>query len=77
MYIYSNDYIIILEDVFPNGKALDVRPLIRRQSHDIYHSTNQEIHGSIPCTFSFFFSFSFFQFLWNETGESLSSGIGI
>ena len=47
--------------MWDNGKALDVRPLyLKRRILLIYHSTNQEIHGihgSIPCTFNFFFNF--------------------
>ena len=33
---------------------------------NVCHSTNQEIHGSIPCTFIFFFLISLEQ----ETGET-------
>ena len=41
------------------GKALDVcYPLFEIMNiTNTCHSTNQEIHGSIPCTFNFFFFF--------------------
>lgn len=52
------------------GKALDVcHPLSGVMNiTNARHSTNQEIHGSIPCTFIFLFSF-FFKFLWSKRQE--------
>ena len=57
-------------DVWPNGKALDVRlpmPSFLLVTN-LCHSTNQEIHGSIPCTF-IFISLNFYilyLFLWDK-----------
>ena len=39
---------------------------------NICHSTNQEIHGSIPCTFNFFHFHFFFQYLWNKRHDATS-----
>ena len=54
------------------GKALDVRfPLAGVMIiTNMCHSTNQEIHGSIPCTFRFFSFFFFLISLEQETGET-------
>lgn len=53
------------KDVWPNGKALDVRLPWHGviMIANMCHSTNQEIHGSIPCSFIFCPFFFNIQFL--------------
>ncbi len=53
------------------ARRLTFVPLLEETNiTNICHSTNQEIHGSIPCTFIFFFHFFFSFFsLWNKRPE--------
>ena len=51
------------------ARRLTFVPLLEVTNNtNICNSTNQEIHGLIPCTFIFFL-FIFFQFLWNKRPE--------
>lgn len=68
IYVILRKFDVVRGDVWPNGKALDVRyPLsdVMNMTKPCY-STNQEIHGSIPCTFTFWY---LFVFLWKKRQE--------